>query len=266
MTKYDVILPAGGTIEAAFAEKVGTDSKALVEIGGTTVLERTMAALKGSGVVNRTVVIGGEKVRNSVGGKLADFTLPEGSTGPENIFRGLDALAKADNPPDKVLIVTCDLPFLTPELIKGFVESCPEDRDICVPLVNQKSFHARFPGTDASFVALKDDVWTTGCIFVIDVAALRKARPHIERVFENRKSKFGMAKLLGPAFVYKWLRKQLTLADVEAKIQSLLGCSGRAIVHSAPEFTFDIDYIEDYEYAVESVKSGREAAGSGNLS
>lgn len=258
MTTFDAIIPAGGTLSAEFAAKVGTDSKALIEIAGQTVLERTISALKGSGVVNRIVVIGGDKVRESAKG--ATMTIAEGSTGPENIFRGLDALAKAENPPAKVLLVTCDLPFLTPDLIKGFVAACPVDKDFCVPLVNQKSFQERFPGTDATFVALKDDVWTTGCIYVIDVAALRKAKPHIEKVFENRKSKFGMARLLGFVFVMKWLRKQLTLADVEAKIQSLLGCSGKAIVNSAPEFTFDIDYVEDYEYAVESVKSGRESA------
>ena len=260
MTTYDAIIPAGGTIDAEFAAKVGTDSKALIEIAGKTVLERTLEALKDSGVVNRTVVIGGEKVRNSPGGKLATMTIEEGSSGPENIFRGLDALCKGDSPPTKVLIVTSDLPFLTPELINQFVESCPKDKDFCVPLVNQKAFNARFPGTDATFVALKDDVWTTGCIYVVDVEGLKKARPSIEQVFERRKSKFGMARLLGAGFVLKWLRKQLTLADVEKKIESLLKCSGKAVVNSAPEFTFDIDYLEDYEYAVESVKSGREQA------
>lgn len=62
-----------------------------------------------------------------------------------------------------------------------------------------------------------------------------------------------MAKLLGPGFVLKWLTKRLTLVDVEAKIMNVLGCSGAAVTGSAPELAFDIDYKDDYDYAVSHV-------------
>lgn len=248
--KFDAILPAGGTIPDDFAAKVGTNKKPLIKINGRTVLEATIASLRESGLVNRIVVIGSQEVLDHPSSQLADLRLLEAATGPDNIYKGLDALLTGEAPPDRILIVTTDLPFLTPGLIKTFVENCPPSRDFCVPLVAQGDFSKRFPGTPATFVTLKDDTYTTGCIYLANVKPLRAARPHINNVFEQRKSKMGMAKLLGLGFVFKYLTKQMTVDDVERKIVSLLGCSGAAIRHSAPEFAFDIDYLEDYEYAV----------------
>jgi GTP:adenosylcobinamide-phosphate guanylyltransferase len=257
MPTYDAILPAGGKIPPDFAAKVGTEYKALIEIDGKTVLGRTIDALRESGLVKSIILIGPDEVRNHPDAASATYKLQPGETGPDNIYLGLNQLLAEPEPPQKVLVVTTDLPFLTPELIKNFIDMCPSDRDICVPLVNGTAFRKRFPGTEATFVKLKDDEWTTGCAYVMDVQALKKAKPHIDRVFANRKSKLGMARMLGPAFVLKWLTKRLTLVDVEAKIMSILGCSGAAVTGSAPELAFDIDYAEDYEYAVKHVMDSK---------
>lgn len=256
MPKFDAILPAGGTIGPEFAEKVGARVKALIPIGGQTVLGRTLDALEATGLVARTVVIGPDEVLESPDGLRATHRLPPGETGPDNIFRGLDLLLAENPATEKVLVVTTDLPFLTGEVLRDFIERCPADRDICVPLIREQEFHRRFPGTDATFVTLRDDAWTTGCAYLMDVKAMRRAKPHIDRVFENRKSKMGMARLLGPGFVLKWLTKRLTLSDVEAKITSILGCTGAAVTGAAPELTFDIDYPEDYDYAVRFAAGG----------
>lgn len=253
MPTFDAILPAGGQIDEEFAKAVGTKNKALIQIEGKTVLGRTLDALNATGMIKSTIVIGPEEVRNHPDAASATYKLEPGDTGPDNIYLGLNQLLQEPNPPQKVLVVTTDLPFLTPELLRNFIESCPTDRDICVPLVRAGEFRKRFPGTEATFVKLKDDEWTTGCAYVMDVQALKKAKPHIDKVFENRKSKLGMAKLLGPGFVLKWLTKRLTLVDVEAKIMNVLGCSGAAVTGSAPELAFDIDYKDDYDYAVSHV-------------
>ncbi len=254
MTTYDAILPAGGTIDPDFAKEVGTDVKALIKFGDETILERTLRVLKESGQVGRTVVIGGETLRNSEAAKKADVLLPEGKSGPDNILRGLTALLESPNPPDKVLVVTTDLPFLTPQIVNDFIAACPTDKDICVPLVSKSQYQARFPNSTATFVPLKDDVWTTGCIYLMDVKALAGARVHMEKIFANRKSKLGMARLLGPGFLIKFLMKSLTVRDVEQKIQVLLGCSGAAVRNTPPELAYDIDFMDDYEYALTQLK------------
>jgi GTP:adenosylcobinamide-phosphate guanylyltransferase len=249
---YDAILPAGGKISPEFAQRVGTTVKALIEFDGRSILTSTLEALRGSKYGGRTIVIGGTEVEKAAK-EVADVVLPEAASGPENILKGLKYLLATQNPPQKVIVVTTDLPFLTPEIIDHFVEQCPADRDICVPLVNRVAWDARFPNSSATFATLADGKWTTGCAYLMDVRALQSSMPQIEEVFENRKSVPKMAKQLGPKFLFKLLTKTLTVSDVETKIQSMLGCSGAAIRNAPTELAYDIDDLEDYEYATKQV-------------
>jgi len=246
---YDAILPAGGTIPDDYAAKVGTNKKPLVVIDGRTVLATTISALRESGLVRRIVVVGSDEVLAHADAKGADIVLPEGVSGPDNIYRGLKALLESDLPPEKVIIATTDLPFIDANVVQRFVIACSEG-DFCVPMVTQEEYETRFPGTQATYVTLRDRVCTAGCMYLATVSGLKAARPHIENVFEQRKSKIGMAKLLGPVFLIKFVLKRLTLADVEKKITDMLKCTGSAVPGSPPELVFDIDYLEDYEYAV----------------
>lgn len=245
---YDVILPAGGHVKEDLATESGTDVKAMIRFGEETILARTIRVLRESGLAGRIVAIGGDAVQAEAE-RLGVHALPEANTGPENILNGLKWLRTQPNPPTKVMVVTTDLPFLTPDLIQRFVDLCPADRAITVPLISRAEWEARFPGSTAMFVTLGDGQWTTGCAYLLDANALERSMPQIEKVFAQRKSKLGMAKLLGPVFTYRFLRKTLTVPQIEAKIQSMLGCSGAAVRGAPPELAYDIDDLEDYTFA-----------------
>ena len=252
MSKLDVILPAGGRVDDAFAAEAGTPFKAIMEVDGQTVLGRTIRALRGLSEVDRIVVIGPQEVQRHADAQLADLRIDEGKTGPENIFKGLDALSQHQaRSQHRILIVTTDLPFLTTALLRSYIDHCPQDKDFTVPLISKREWAAKYPGAEATFIKLRDGEFTTGCAYLASSQGLRRARPHIEKVFENRKSKMGIARMLGPNFVLKWLTKKLTVADVERKVQALLDCSAVAVPDSPPELAFDIDYREDYRYARE---------------
>lgn len=251
MLTFDAILPAGGLIEPEFAAKVGTSNKALIKLDGKTILERTILALRATGRVGRIVVAGNDEVKQSESAKLADRVVSSGHSGPSSILNGLKALLAEKDPPSKVVVVTTDLPFLTPTLLTDFIDSCPKHMDLCLPLVTKSQYQARFPHSSSTFIQLQDDTWTAGNIYLIDVKALEKSMPHLERVFLARKSKIGMAKLLGPVFLYKFLRKQLTVPMVEAKLKEMLGCTGAPVLNCAPELAYDIDAYDDFEYAVQ---------------
>lgn len=254
MAGLDVIIPAGGTIDDQFAKVVATHSKALVRFEGKTVLETTIEALRGSGHVGRIVLVGSEEVRGHTDAGMADVVLAEGSSGPENIFRGVDHLLEEKDPPDRVMICTCDLPFLNAKVIQQFVNSCPANRDFCVPLISEFDYAEAYPQAKATFVTLRDGTYTTGCLYNANINALKKALHHIDRLFMNRKSKIGMARVLGMRFVLLLLTKRLTIRDIEDKVDDLLGCTGAAVPSSPPELAYDIDYVEDYHYAIATLK------------
>ncbi|HMS54517.1 MAG TPA: NTP transferase domain-containing protein [Fimbriimonadaceae bacterium] len=257
MRKFDVIVPCGGTIDDEFARVVNTRTKALVKFEDVTILTTTIAALRKSPHVDRIVVIGPESVGDTDAAKKADEFLIEGKTGPENIFRGLDWLLKTPNPPTEVMIVTGDLPFLTAESINKFVALCPQGKDICIPLISKEEFQDLYPRAEATFVGLRDGTWTTGCAYLATASGLQTAVHHINLVFKNRKSKLGMARLLGLGFVFKYLTKSLSVQDVEGKAKHLLGIEGVAVRGVPPELAYDIDDLDDYHYALSNLGAHR---------
>jgi len=251
----DVILPAGGRITGEFAAEAGAEVKALIPLGGQTVLERMLATLGEAGCVERTVVIGPEEIAAHPAARAADTVLPEADSGPANLFRGLEWLhhSNGGRHAGRVLIAATDLPFLTPGGIAAFLDSCPPDADIVLPLVRRQAVEARFPGLGGEYVRLRDGEWTMGCAFLVNPAALVRSRPHVERVFEARKSQFAMARLLGPLFLARLLIRQLTVAHVEQRCMAILGCTGVGLRDCAPELSFDIDRVEEFRYALRHV-------------
>lgn len=253
MSTFDAIVPAGGTIDTAFAALVGTDQKALIKLGERTILHAVLQALRESGMIRNIVVVGSPEVQ----AKARDFAaigLDPGNSGPDNIFRGLDKLNETVSDLDRVLIVTCDLPFLTGDAVKKYIAVCPLDVDICVPIIDEPAFHGSYPGTSSTFVQTKDGTFTMGGMFLMNARHMPQIRSAIERVFAKRKSKLGMAMLIGPTFIFKFLTKTLTIRDLENKIQSMLGCTGKAVRGAPAELAYDVDDLEDFVYAAKLVE------------
>jgi CTP:molybdopterin cytidylyltransferase MocA len=251
----DAILPAGGRLSGEFARLVATEVKALVQLNGQTILRRAIEALQATGRVRRCLVIGPEEARAEAKGCGAE-TLPEGATGPENVFLGLESLQAAPRPAAaRVLIVATDLPFLTAASLTEFLDACPQEADVAVPILTAETFETRFPGSPNTYTRLREGPVTLGGAFLINPAVLLGRRDHLERVFAARKSSLAMAKLLGPEFILRYLTGRLAVRHIEARCSRILGCAGRAVLEAPPELAYDIDLPEEYHYAVQWMSS-----------
>jgi hypothetical protein len=71
----------------------------------------------------------------------------------------------------------------------------------------------------------------------------------IDAAYRARKNPLGLARLLGVGFLYKALRKKLTISELEKKMSELLHCRAGAVVMDDVTLTFDIDKKEDYDLA-----------------
>jgi GTP:adenosylcobinamide-phosphate guanylyltransferase len=253
--KVDAILPAGGRIAGEFAKEAGAEIKALIALDGRTVLERTLETLRATGRVERAVVIGPEELNGHPAARAADAVLPEGASGIDNLFHGIEWLRthNGGQHAERVLVVTTDLPFLTPEAICGFLDACPPHAAVCLPVIRREEFEARFPDSRSDFVRLRDGEWTMGCAFLVDPAKLTENRCCLERVFQARKSQIGMLRLLGLPFILRWLTKRLTVDHVEARCAQILRCMGAAVRGGAPELAFDIDLPEEYRFTLKEL-------------
>ncbi len=256
----DAILPAGGRLAGDFAAEAGTEVKALIEFGGRSLVERTIEILRTTGRIERIVVVGPDEVVASPAARSADAVLHSdpSNSGPTNILSGLEWLREARDGgyPDRVLIVTTDLPFLSPAAVTGFIDSCAPETDICIPLIGREQFEEAYPGSTNLFVRLQDGEWTIGCAFLVNPAAVERNRAVIERVFRARKSQIGMARLLGLPLIVRFLTRRLSIPMIERRCMTILGCSASAVRGCSVELSFDIDYVEDYRYAGERLGVG----------
>ncbi|RYG31931.1 hypothetical protein EON81_21790, partial [bacterium] len=243
---YDVILPAGGTLDDHFAKVALTPVKALIRTGDNLLIFRALEALRLSGRSGRIVVVGGAEVKKAMEGRV-DAIVPAGPSLPDNILKGLKELLAMENPPQRLLIVTTDLAYIDDKVLAKWLDTCPPGADFCGALVDRVAYEDRFPGSSSTWVKLADGHFTLGGVFLVKTDALRRAMPQIERVVAQRKSVRGMAGLLGFGFLIKVMTRRITVAECEAKVEEILGAKVSAVPDAPPELAFDVDDIEDYE-------------------
>jgi len=248
---FDAILPAGGHISGEFAGQAGIDIKALIPFGGQTILERAIDTLRATGRVRRIVVVGAEQTLQVAKRCGIEGTVAEGATGPENNIIGLKWLqSQPGGATNRVLITTTDLPFLTPQTLNAYIDACPADADVAIPLVTRAAYEKRFPGSAIEYVRLRDGEFTVGCTFVVNAATLLANLHHFERAFAARKSNLRMARLAGARIAWRLLTCQLTVRDIEARASLIAHCRGVAVFDTPAELAYDIDVPEEYTYAV----------------
>ncbi len=248
MTGYDVVIPAGGTIDAEFAKMIGTPWRALAPLGPdrTPVLQVVVDALRASGCVRRIVCLAPEGMGSSIQG--VDIWLRAFPQGAENICRGLYTVGYEDAP---VLVCTSDLPLVRPDDIADFCSRCDPAADITLGLVRADTYNQSFADAPPSrFVPLQDiGPVTLGGLFCVRPSLLLDNRVLLFRIFESRKSQWNMVSLLGPRLVARFLARRLTLAALTARAELLLGCRAQILLATAPALACDMDTADDYTYA-----------------
>ncbi len=243
----DVVIPAGGTIDAAYAQAIGSPYRPLAPLGplGTPVLQHVVDTLRATGSVNRIICVAPAAVSSVILG--VDLWLPEGASGPDNIRAGL-ARAATGRP---AVICASDLPFLTPAGVRDFLAACRPDVEAAVGLIKADDYSAAYPDAPPSqFVGLADaGPVTAGGLFLVhpDLAARHDAL--FRRLFQSRKEQWRMAGLLGPRLLWQFATKALRLPDIVARAEAILGGPVQVVENTAPALAYDIDNQDDYTYA-----------------
>jgi len=240
-----VIVPAGGTIDGSYSEAAGTKIRCLAPIGNSCVLQRVVTVLRATTAISTIVVAAPDEVHQKVDG--VDFWALSGSLGTDSIRNALKCLEGTE----RVLICTSDLPFLTPEAVADFIERSDPTADISIGLVKARDYNQTFPDSPAStFVSLKETgPITIGCLFFLTKAGQNRVDPWLDRLFNARKSLLQSALLLGPIVVGQLITRRLSIKSLQHRAKQLIGLNVDIVLDVSPQLAFDIDTLEDYEYA-----------------
>jgi len=249
----DAVVAAGGRLRDHEALRFGSDVKALVRIGGLTLIERIVAALRAAPEIGNVVVVGPESVRRAA--PDIDRWIPEASTGEENVLLALRAGRTA-----RVLFCASDMPFVRADAIADFLSRVPAAARAAYPVFARDDFLAAYPGGRTRFVRLSDGEWTGGSVFALDPAWLVEREALLRRAFSARKNPASLAGLFGPWVAARFALGRVGITDIEARATALLGSTVCVIRGADPCLAMDCDEVADFEFALARTSAPRPAS------
>jgi GTP:adenosylcobinamide-phosphate guanylyltransferase len=241
--KINVVILAGAPAGAEMVSEGENISRAMIKLGDKTMLAWVVDALKGASSVGKIVAVG------DVAADGIDQIIKPGESLIENIKRGIDALGDCDN----VLIVTSDIPLLTPEAVDDFIErAVPLDADLAYPIITKESCDERYPEFKRTYLKTAEGMFTGGNIMLVRPDFVEKNWQAIMNAYSARKKVVQLARMIGigaliRVLVAQFVPQVLKITLLEKAAGRMLDAKVAAVISSYPEIGEDVDKASDVE-------------------
>ncbi|MGE5654515.1 MAG: NTP transferase domain-containing protein [Bacillota bacterium] len=244
----DAIILAGDTpkdTDLKLLTKV--NCKSLIPIAGKPMVEYVVESLAAEKRIGRVAVVGPVNELAFLRDHCQKVELAQHSESIlQNVVAGIDLLGN----PDKVLVVTADIPMLTTQAVADFLNQAgATDADFYYSVVRREDNDRKYPGVRRTYVRLKNGTFTGGNIFMARSRYVSAKMDLVDKMIALRKEPLKMVKLLGWGFVLKFLLGVLTINELESHISGLLGIKGVAVISPYAEVGTDVDKPSDLELA-----------------
>ncbi len=246
MAQLTAVVLAGGPHDEVSALQPGAINKAFVRVGGVTLVERTLVALRASHAIGRIVVVAPPQAHADAALALADEKRADGLKIRDSLRSGLEGL-----PPDELAIVCAsDLPILSGEAVDDFVERAARlDPDVGYGCVERRIHEASYPHIPHTWAKLRDGTYCGGGMSAMKPRAYPHLARFVERLGHARKSPLHLAALFGWDVVLRFALRRLTIAQAEARAGRILGAPVRAIVSPHARTAVNVDRASDVALA-----------------
>lgn len=254
------IITAGGSVaetDPLYSYTQGKP-KSLIEINGSTMLERVAAALHGAQSIERLYVVGLDEA-DVRGLKLPpDITfLPESGGLVSNVSVSLNRLIADDPDATEVLMCSADIPLLTPEIVDAYVAQCrPFDYVAYYNIVTKETLERRFPNSQRTFVKLRGMAVAGGDMTLVQTRLMHTNRELWEAIVRGRKQAWKLVRIVGIRPLIKFLMRRLTLHDVEKLASRMLNAPVRVLNSPYPELAMDVDKPVQVELLRQAIYQG----------
>jgi molybdopterin-guanine dinucleotide biosynthesis protein A len=215
--------------------------KALLPIAGKPLLQWVVDALVAARTVDRIVVVG---LDAGCGIAFPGDTMfvPDSGSLLGNVKAGAIAATGGVDPSEKVMIVSSDIPAISPSMVDWLVAQVLEtDDDLYYLTIDRAVMDIRYPGSGRSFIKFRDREICGGDITTIRPAAFLGDGNIWKRLTEGRKSAAALASAIGIDVLVLFLLRRLTVAEAARKACSRLHIRGRVIECPYPELGMDVD-------------------------
>lgn len=237
-TQLSAVVLGGGAPDE-LTRAAGVSAKALVPFAGRPLVHYVLDALHGCGAVGRVIYVG---VADAYVTAHTAQLLPAGPSFVDSFSAGVEA-ALAAAPRQSVLVTTADLPWLTAAALRDFL-AAGMGADLAYPIVAKETAEAQFPAQRRTFVRLTDGRFTGGNMMLLSPVAVPVLLPFIQRAYQGRKNPLALAQLFGVDFILRLLVGRLSLRQIEARAERVLGVSVRALPTLHASIGADVDKLE----------------------
>jgi len=172
----------------------------------------------------------------------ADSTVVGQGDIAENIAAGLEACADAEY----VVIVSADVPFITPEAVDDYTRICAATgADCCYAAVTRESCSKHYPSLRRTYLKTTSGTVTGGNVVVQRASTFARQADVLRRAHRRRKNPLFLAGLIGGRNVLKFLAGRLAIEDIEKSASRLMDVTCRLIVTDHAELGTDVDRPSD---------------------
>jgi hypothetical protein len=222
--------------------------KALLDIGGRTILERVLDALQGSKYVEKIVVVGLEDNMGMQFRRPVDKYLPNQGSLVGNVLVGIKWLRQEYPDMKSVLFSSSDLPAMTTANVDSFLERCePFDKGIYYIFVTREKMEARFPNSRRTYTKLKDQEIAGGDIAIGQVELVDEHEALWRALTDARKHAWQLARIVGIRLLLKLLFHRLSVSEIEETASNIIGRPAQIVLDAPAEMAMDVDKPEQLE-------------------
>ncbi|HEX3422244.1 MAG TPA: NTP transferase domain-containing protein [Sphingomicrobium sp.] len=236
-----------------FAERFGTDLKALIPIGGEPMVRRPARALLESGDFDRILVL--TQAPERIADVLPVDSRIEVKQSQGTIAETIEELIIKKTAQFPMLVTTADHALLDRAMIAEFMAGA-KDADLAIGVVERRPLLQRLPQTKRTWLTFRGGAYSGANLFALGSIKALAAIEQWRSVEQDRKKGWRVLAALGPTLLLGAVLRLRTLEQSVESLGSRLGMRARAVVLTNPLAAVDVDKPVDHAI-VEAVLAGR---------
>lgn len=237
---FNALVLAGSRGFDPLADYARVSDKAMIVVGGRTMLARVADALREAGAARIVVVTSARAVRDHVA--ALGLEAIDAAPGPsESAARGFALLGAP------LLVTTADHALLRAEWIARFLADVPGDSDVAVLLARRDVIEAAAPATRRTYLRFADGAWSGCNLFYLATPQAMRAIALWQSVERDRKRPWRIVRRLGPKLLLRYLAGRLPLLAALSHIGKLAGVRAAMVASPFGLAAIDVDKPADLD-------------------
>ncbi len=253
------VVTAGGIPQPGepLYETTRGSNKAMLDVAGKPMIQWVLDALSGAATIDGVLIMGLGPETGLICSKPTQFA-PNQPSMLENIQAGIRRVLEIEPKAQHVLIVSSDIPGITPKMVDWVVNTAMEtDDDVYYNVIAHDVMEARYPGSRRSYTRLKDVEVCGGDMNVVRTLTVTDKDDLWQRIIGSRKNVLKQASLIGYDVLIRLLFRSITMKEAERKVSKRLGLKGRAVLCPYAEVGMDVDKPHQLEIMRKDMESRR---------